>query len=710
MTRIRRMTLWGTTALCAAAWAGMPVAQELAQETAQSNAADLGTIKLSFSKRDVRTDTATAVTEIDATEIEDRQAGSVAELIDSVPGVHLVNGATSHGSGINIRGFGANSSFGTDNKVLIQVDGVTRGSEELYRIGNQLFTDPALYREVEVIRGTVGSFEYGSGVVGGVVRMETKNASDFDLGDKGWMFRSLYEFQTNGKGNTLSGTLAWQPAERAEFLLNFTNRGLGVQEDGNGNPINAAAGGIDDPSYLVKGKLHFGQDDAHSVTASYTSTKASEYDVPYDSFSGAGAFGSTVPPGTDNVNRKVSSETAMLRYGYNPVGNDLVDLTAQLSYADEQIDQTAVNDFATMSAQISAANPFLPPAAVAGLAGALTGLANADHHYETTTVTLKNRAHFDTGALTHNLVAGMEYIHRKRLNASSAPGGDDHRWAMFAVDEISLADALTVTPAIRYESSKIEGNPAIAGEPFEKDALMGGLSVRYAFQSGFSVFGSAAYTEVLPPIDDLDNIARIEQSEKALSYEIGAGYEKSGAFRAGDRLSFKANLYDTTLRDVTSYVGDIDPDPAVTDSRELHSVHMQGLEMEASYAMESGFYVDLNADISLKAEQTNAVLVSSDWRSKAADSLRLTLGHKFADTYDLSWETVANDAVTVNGARNSGFVIHNLRATIAPKTGVWEGTEFRVGVENLFDEQYQTALATRPAVGRNFKFSLAKTF
>ncbi|HAR53719.1 MAG TPA: ligand-gated channel, partial [Roseovarius nubinhibens] len=135
------------------------------------------------------TDTATAVTEIDSREIADRQAGTMAELIDSVPGVTLVNGATAQGSGINIRGYGANSTYGTDQKVLIQVDGVTRGSEELYRIGNQLFTDPALYKEVEVIRGTVGSFEYGSGVVGGVVRLETKDASDFTGGTPGFAYR-----------------------------------------------------------------------------------------------------------------------------------------------------------------------------------------------------------------------------------------------------------------------------------------------------------------------------------------------------------------------------------------------------------------------------------------------------------------------------------------------------------------------------------------
>lgn len=124
---------------------------------AQSQDADtiddyLGTIVLGESKREVAIETAIPTTTIDDTEIKDRQAGTVAELIDSVPGVTLVNGATAAGSGINIRGYGANATFGTDQKVLIQVDGATKGSEELYRIGTQLYTDPFLFREVEVTR------------------------------------------------------------------------------------------------------------------------------------------------------------------------------------------------------------------------------------------------------------------------------------------------------------------------------------------------------------------------------------------------------------------------------------------------------------------------------------------------------------------------------------------------------------------------------
>ncbi|QEW28421.1 TonB-dependent receptor domain-containing protein [Roseovarius indicus] len=673
MTRGISRALMGTTALCVT-WIGASPA--MAQDMAEGPAGFLGTITLQESKRDVRTDTATAITEIDETEIKDRQAGTVAELIDSVPGVNLVNGTRAQGSGINIRGFGATGTYGTDQKVLIQVDGVTRGSEELYRIGNQLFTDPALYKQVEVIRGTVGSFEYGSGVVGGAVLLETKDASDFTGGEPGFAFRQMLEFSTNGEGIANSSILAWQPTEKLEFLVNYTNRQLGIQEDGDGNPINPAGGDINDPSYMVKGKLTFGADDAHSLTASYTNTDSTQYNVPYDAFGLGTGFGF--------VDRETSSETAMLRYGYNPAGNDLVDLSLQFSYANEEIMQTPV--------------PGTPPF--------LVGLIGADHKYETTTVTLKNRSYFDTGPVAHNLVSGMEYIYRKRLDASSAPGGDDNRWAFFLIDEMAFGGGWTVTPAVRYETSDISGTTAPNNGQFSNEALMGGVSVRYAFGNGISVFGSAAYTEVLPPIDDLDNVARVSTTEKSRTFEIGAAYEGQDLFSSGDTLSLKANIYDTELWDVTSYVS-----ATPMGQQLLDEVHTQGIEVEGSYAMQNGFYTDVNATIT-EAEQTDAVFVTQDWGLQAGNSLRVTVGKKWGDALDLSWETEMNESVTNTFGYTPGYAVHNLRATVAPKEGVWEGTEFRVGVENLFDQNYRTPLMSpgRRATGRNFKVTIAKAF
>ena len=177
-------------------------------------------------------------------------------------------------------------------------------------------------------------------------------------------------------------------------------------------------------------------------------------------------------------------------------------------------------------------------------------------------------------------------------------------------------------------------------------------------------------------------------------------------FRAGDRLALKVNAYDTELWDVTSYVS-----TTPMGSQLLDGVHVQGIEIEGSYAMRNGLYADLNATFA-EAEQTDAVLVTSDWGLNAGNNLRLTVGKSFGDALDLSWETEMNESVTNGFGYTPSYAVHNLRATLAPGRGVWEGTELRVGIENLFDQNYRTPLMSpgRRATGRNFKFTVAKAF
>ncbi|MEO0774311.1 MAG: TonB-dependent receptor [Pseudomonadota bacterium] len=655
---------------------------------AQDDAIDLGTLLLGESKREVATDTATAVTVIDETEIKDRQAGTVAGLIDSVPGVNLINGGTPVGSGINIRGFGSNFTFGTDNKVLIQIDGVTRGAEEFYRNSTQLFTDPYLYREVEVIRGTTGSFEFGSGVVGGVVRLETIDASDVLEGELGFAFRPLIEYRSNGQGVTRSGTFAWAPTERAEFLFNYSQRELGIREDGAGNLINAPAGSVDDPSWLLKGKLRFGSDNEHSIEASYTDAQTSQFNVPFESFTAFPAF-------VGNVDRFVDTMTLAVKYAYNPVDNDLIDFSLQYSKADESIILNPIG-----------LSPFVPPFVRATF--------DADQVYETETVTAKNRSLFSTGALEHNLVAGVEYQFRDRLflgrsqQINGVPAGHKESLAFFLVDEIDLGN-WTFTPAMRYETQTRRAEEI--NETYNQSAFMGGLSTRYAFNNGVAVFGSVAYTEVLPIIDDVRNpalfggVPAIETSEKALTYELGASLDRVDAFRSGDKLAIKGNIYTTELRDVNTFGG-------------VDTIDTMGFELEASYETQEGYYADLNGQI-VDGEESLIAGGNRTFRGVAQDNLRLTLGRKFASGVDVSWEGIYGAGGRTNFLAAPGtllslpaedYFVQNLRLTIAPEEGVWKDTEFRLSVENVFDLNYRPQLAARQAEGRNFIFSLARKF
>jgi len=467
INKMRRALLCSASGMALAMTATVSAAQDL-----DDGDGFLGLLVLGNNKRDVQTDTATPETVINAEEIQDRQAGSVAELIDSVPGVTLVNAGTPTGAGINIRGYGADGTYGSNQKVQIQLDGATMGSEELYRIGTQLYTDPALFREVSVIRGTVGSYEYGSGVIGGVVNLETIDAADLTEGETGLSGRQTFEYYGNANTRVSSTILGWQPTENLEFLLNYTYREQGNYTDGDGNEV--ANTGYELPSYLVKGRYSFGDNANQSLTFSHSQTTSDEKDVPYDAFA-------SIPFG--NLDRYTETTTTSLQYAYNPLGNDLVDLTATLSYADQYIEQDEV-----------------------GSTG--SALLNADHRYETTKLTVKNTSLFNAFGVEHNLRAGGEIIHKERLDASSAPGGTDKRFALFAIDEIDFGNGFSLTPAMRYETQDIrsssDGTYVTAGESFDNSELMGGISARYAFDSGFAMFGSVAYTAGLPILDDFD--------------------------------------------------------------------------------------------------------------------------------------------------------------------------------------------------------------
>ncbi|MCE0505938.1 TonB-dependent receptor [Roseivivax sp. GX 12232] len=658
----------------------------------------LDPIEVSESKRGVATDTALPVTRIDEEEIRDRQAGTIAELIDSVPGVALVNGSTPTGSGISIRGYGATSTFGTDQKVQVIVDEAVTGSEEIYRIGTQLFTDPALYRSVEVLRGTVGSFEYGSGVVGGMVRAETKNASDFTGGVPGFRLRETLEFSSNGDGFATSTILAWQPSDRAEFLANYTLRRQSDQTDGSGDTIGNSA--FETPSWLLKGRFWLDAAKEHSLTLSYTDTSTAERDVPYDSFS-------TTDDVFGNVDRDIDSKTTSLVYTYAPNGNDLIDFDVVLSYADQEIEQ----DYIPGSS--SCDGPGMPcgfPFPAGGF-----GTVNADHRYQTTKLAFRNTAHFVAGAFDHELRTGLEFIHKDRETADSAPGGTDRRLVLYAVDEIRQGN-WTFSPALRFERQEITDGTGFAGpDSYENDAVMGGVSARYDFANGVGLFASAAYTENLPILDDLYTTGQgtsgpiaqpdlMGQSEKSRTYEIGASYDAMDVFGAGDTLALKATAYDTRLWDITSYT-------VPGNSGELvDAVDTRGLELEASYATVNGLYSDLNLAVARGEEHYPEGLGDADWRALPGDSLRLTLGKRFGETLDLSWETVAFNDIEVEGEKTPGFNVHNLRATYVPQNGVFKATEIRLGIENAFDRDYQPRRATRSAPGRNIKVTLAKTF
>ena len=109
---------------------------------------------------------------IDVSE-SDKEITLTAEL----PGVNTSGSDRPFGQTFNIRGIGAPENSGDGGRIIVNVDGVQKFYEQ-YRLGS-FFSDPELYKRVEVLRGPASSTLYGSGALGGVINFETKDASDF---------------------------------------------------------------------------------------------------------------------------------------------------------------------------------------------------------------------------------------------------------------------------------------------------------------------------------------------------------------------------------------------------------------------------------------------------------------------------------------------------------------------------------------------------
>jgi hemoglobin/transferrin/lactoferrin receptor protein len=240
---------------------------------------------------------------------------------------------------------------------------------------------------------------------------------------------------------------------------------------------------------------------------------------------------------------------------------------------------------------------------------------------------------------------------------------------------------------------------------------MGGLALAYDFGTGLSVFGSAAYTEGLPIIDDLGTSdtaqRRIGMSEKSHTFELGAEYTSTDVFANGDTFTMRGNLYWTELSDITSYT------VAGSMATELDRVESSGIELEASYGMASGFYADFAGHIG-EGTEFNPDGTDATWRNAPADRAQVTLGRKWEDRLDLSWEIIhAVDRRDALGDDLPDSTVHNLRATLTPQVQGWlDGSEVRFGVENVLDADYVGHLSStsRKAPGRSFNVSLTKSF
>lgn len=656
----------------------------------------LGRIVFGWGQPKVAIDTPQAVSVLDQQDLDREQPRTLGDLFANVPGVQAAGAsARALGQAFNIRGIGNAEQAGSQNRIIVTVDGAVKFFEQ-YRTGS-FFGDPELYKRVEVLRGPASSTLYGSGAIGGVVNFTTKDAADFIPEGKTGAVRFKGSYDSNGDGRIGTVTLAQTLGENADLLASFSLGSSGDMKDGGGDTIPATAG--DRWSGLVKGNYYFGENDDQRLTLSLSRTDSDLDDAAVAQTGGAVAtyFGTSDLHAID--------DTVTLTYAHEGADNPWLDFEASLSYSDTSTER----DNFSLGFMCGA--------------GTMQVLCPNTASYETTALRLENTVEMSTGAWQNYLTFGTQLSHQDRFARSSVgapafhPGGTEDKLGVYAQGELIWNDRLTITPGLRIDRAWLspDASAAAAGGTDQSDtAISPKIAALYKLDESWGVFGSLARTERMPTLDELyssDGIGAAGRmpslnldKEKATTVELGVTYQAQGVFSAEDSLTAKATLFHNDLTDLIA--ANPSGSAGLPYFRNINAAKIWGAELEAAYDAERWFGQLAWSKVRSKDESTGVTLTDTP-----AENIALTLGAKFPDQgVRMGWRVQGFAAITTASATTSagGYAVHDAFVSWQPQSEALAGLSVNLTVENVFDRDYRNNLSLDDAPGRNVKIALAK--
>jgi hemoglobin/transferrin/lactoferrin receptor protein len=659
----------------------------------------------------VAVNTPQSVTVVDQADIDQKQAETTGEIFDDMPGVTMVGSERVYGETFNIRGVGSSdspTSSGDGSKIIINVDGAQKFYEQ-YRMGS-FFSDPELYKQVEVLRGPASSTLYGSGALGGVINFTTKDAADFIKEGMTGAVRFKQGFTSNGWGTLTSLLIAQHISDTFDILATGTFRRSEVQQMANGQPLQGSE--FDAWSGLIKGTAYL--DDGQVVRLSYQRWMGDQDNISYNQT----GFIPAALGGFGNIDRNVTDQTAILSYEAPAPDDPLVDFKASLSWADTLVQQR---------------NPSNP---------AVASIGPADYGYTNYQLNVQNASEFSGDNWSNVLTYGGTYNFQKRIGLltnggiiTTHPEGQQTKVGLFVQDEHTINDNLTVIGGLRADFVHLVPSAALAGNPAVKDdiALSPKIAALYQVNDGLNVFGSVAHTERVPSLDELFQyqltgpaITRTASlqlvKERSDNFELGFStqtYDFAGI--PSSALGFKVtgfyNLIKNGIRSNPNYVSAA-ATPGLPYFVNVADMRIYGVEVEGSFESDVAF--GRVAVTVARGEYASAVSpaipAGSVIDTLAQDKVVITVGGR-AFEGDLEYGAKVTVAAAplyalsaASGAMGTATAWQtvDLFASWKPTSGPWEGLEATASIENLFDADYRENLALDRSRGRTVKLTVAR--
>jgi hemoglobin/transferrin/lactoferrin receptor protein len=690
-----------------------PVATTKAAKKNASNVTLLERLVIGAGSPKIAVDTPQAVTVVDQADIDAKQANTIGEIFDDMPGVTMVGSERVLGETFNIRGIGSSdspTSSGDGSKIIINVDGAQKFYEQ-YRMGS-FFSDPELYKRVEVLRGPASATLYGSGALGGVVNFTTKDAEDFIKEGYTGALKVKGQYISNGNGLLTSAVLAHHINDTFDILATGNFRRSDAQQLANGTTLSGS--NFTSWSGLVKGTARFGDADEQILRLSYQRWMSGADRIEYNQTGTIpSAFG-----GFGLADRDVTDNTAVLSYENPASDNPLLDLKASLSFADTLVQQRNTTGLGV--------------------------IGDADYGYKNYQANVENTSEFEGEGWTNYLTYGVQLNHQDRVGTpvgggiiSTHPAGRQTKLGVFAQDEQTWNDRISLTGGLRADFVNLTPDPLVLGGKITNDiAISPKVAALYKLTDNFNVFTSLAHTERVPSLDEIFQyglhtvtgaVVRTPSlqltKERSDNFEIGfsgQGYDVAGL---ENTVGFKTTAFYNDIKDGIrsnpNYVSQ-SATPGLPYFVNVANMRIWGFELEGSYESEVAFarlaYTLTRGEFGSRVSAT--IPAGTPLDTIAQDKMVLTVGGRVPDwafEYGVKLTAAADPitavvAYTPSPSPAKAWQTVDLFASWKPQDGAFEGTEAQFAVENVFNADYRENLNMDRSKGRTFKLTLAKQF
>ncbi len=644
---------------------------------------------------------------------------TVSDALRDVPGIEFSGGPRRTGELPTIRGL-------SGQNVLILLDGARQSFTSAH--DGRFFLDPELIGTAEVVRGPASAL-YGSGAVGGVLAFESVDAEDLLKEDETWGARVRVGYQSANE-ESLATITGFTRQGGFDGLASFGVRQSGDIELGSGADLPSDD---DIETALLKGS--FALSSALTIEGSWQRFA----NTAIEPNNGQGVAGTGDSILDRDVEKDITSDTFRLAMMLNPADNDWIDATVIAYQTDSEVDEfdqtiprTTVRDIETQGWGIRNASKFMLGSAettvtvgadwykdeqtgtddqtIDGLRG---GVPNGESEF--TGVFAQLEAVIQTPAGEFLVIPGIRYDEFES-SSSIAPGQDN------SDDAVSPRFATSFEPAgaewLRIFGSYSEGFRAPSINELYLDGVHFSLPHPVLFNPMMGQFIFANNNFI--PNPDL-------VPEDTQTIEFGAGVDFQNLFTTDDRLQAKVSYFETEADDLINLSVDISFDPTcfappffqpcssgTSESANVAQAELEGVEGELHYDSERFF-----GRVTYSSIEGTDLSDGSDLGSLTPDRLAFNLGVK-APEWNATFGTriqIADDfeqrtadgmgGFTISDTRD-GYTVVDLYASWTPDFG--NGLRFDVGIDNVFDEDYERVFEGVSEPAQNFKIAASWQF